>query len=954
MKKAFDQTVRDIKREVNKKVLKVPGIEQKVLDATSNEPWGPHGSHLADIAQATRNYHEYQMIMAVIWKRVNDTGKNWRHVYKALTVLEYLVAHGSERVIDEIREHAYQISTLSDFQYIDSSGRDQGSNVRRKSQSLVALVNDKERIQEVRQKAAANRDKFRSASSAGGMYRPGGYGDRYDDDRYGGKDEDRYGYGREGGYRDDDRYSRNGDHYGRDRDRYSDDRYGRESYRDDDYGGRRRSIDDTQYGPRSRSVDRDRDRSSFEDEDRYSSRRLDRKFSEQNLGAAPSYEEAVSDARSPAKDERIEENATASAPKASSPPVSANPGQPTTAPVNSASPVNSGSPTNQEADGFDEFDPRAAVPAAAPATANSEVDLLGSLSESFSANALALMPVTSTTATSEADTANSDLGPSFTASASTANNQPFDDPFGDTPFKALLSTEDITAKAQNPSAVTFQSGNQPFEPQQEAASGLETASSFNYSNAFPGITYNGPTSSATQVTSTNPQFLPQDLSTQDQETDILADILPPPGPSTSMTPHQGFLTSQPSFLTASGQPAQASASVPGASPFMATQPGFLAAGSQPTQHGTNAPGPSSFIAPQPNFPASGGQPTQPSANIPGPSPFMASNSTFPVQGGQPIQPSANVPGPSPFMASHPTFLAQGAQPNQPSPNVPGPSPFMASPQSFVAQGGQPTQPNTNVSGSFLQQSPMPSHMALQTPSGTVGHNHVGGFLPHSGPAGPVPSQIPHHTSITPAPQHNMNSTGNFLTQTAPSPPVSQLNSLATAASPSMASQPPKDKFETKSMVWADTLSRGLVNLNISGPKINPLADIGIDFESINRKEKRMEKPTTTTVTSTITMGKAMGTGSGIGRAGASALRAPPNPMMGAGLNMRGIPGVGVNMAGYGVMNQQMGGGMPMNPNVGMNMQMAMQTPAGLPPGGNMPMGYNPMMHGGYNPHQQYG
>ncbi|GKV13246.1 hypothetical protein SLEP1_g24286 [Rubroshorea leprosula] len=110
MKKVIGQTVRDLKREVNKKVLKVPGIEQKVLDATSNEPWGPHGSLLADIAMATRNYHEYQMIMAVIWKRINDTGKNWRHVYKGLTVLEYLVAHGSERVIDEIREHSHQIS----------------------------------------------------------------------------------------------------------------------------------------------------------------------------------------------------------------------------------------------------------------------------------------------------------------------------------------------------------------------------------------------------------------------------------------------------------------------------------------------------------------------------------------------------------------------------------------------------------------------------------------------------------------------------------------------------------------------------------------------------------------------------------------------------------------------------------------------------------------------------
>lgn len=51
------------------------------------------------------------------------------------------------------------LQTLSDFQYIDSSGRDQGNNVRKKSQSLVVLVNDKERIQEVRQKAAANRDK---------------------------------------------------------------------------------------------------------------------------------------------------------------------------------------------------------------------------------------------------------------------------------------------------------------------------------------------------------------------------------------------------------------------------------------------------------------------------------------------------------------------------------------------------------------------------------------------------------------------------------------------------------------------------------------------------------------------------------------------------------------------------------------------------------------------------
>eukprot|EP00253_Pinus_taeda_P028102 PITA_28102 len=320
MKKAFDQTVRDLKREVNKKVLKVPGIEQKVLDATSNEPWGPHGSKMADIADATRNFHEYQMIMGVLWKRANDTGKNWRHVYKALTVLEYLVGHGSERVIDEVREHGYQIQTLSDFQYIDSSGKDQGQNVRRKAQAIVALINDKERIREVRQKAAANRDKYRGGSSTGGSYKPSTYsstggGYEYDEDRsgsrYGGRDDDRSGYGRErefDRYRDDDRYGRNSDSSSRDGDRYgrdSVDRYSRD--------GGDRDHEDERYNARrsDRNYDREKDR-AYDDYDRNGGRadeyapdeRYERKQSGGKWGAPPSYEESVNDPVHQHTDER--------------------------------------------------------------------------------------------------------------------------------------------------------------------------------------------------------------------------------------------------------------------------------------------------------------------------------------------------------------------------------------------------------------------------------------------------------------------------------------------------------------------------------------------------------------------------------------------------------------------------------------------------------------------------
>eukprot|EP00246_Nothoceros_aenigmaticus_P004064 TRINITY_DN1537_c0_g1_i3.p1 TRINITY_DN1537_c0_g1~~TRINITY_DN1537_c0_g1_i3.p1 ORF type:complete len:462 (-),score=106.86 TRINITY_DN1537_c0_g1_i3:450-1835(-) len=225
LKKVLDQTVRELKREVNKKVLKVPEIEQKVLEATSNEPWGPHGTLMADIAQATRNFNEYQMIMGILWKRLNDTGKNWRHVYKALTVLEFLVANGAERIIDDFSEHAYQVQTLVDFQYIEPNGKDQGINVRKKAQTLVALVNDKEKIREVRHKAATNRDKYRGVSSTGSIHKPssysstgGGYSGDQDDERvgsnirFGSRDDDKYGVGRE---RDIER-SREEDRFGKD------------------------------------------------------------------------------------------------------------------------------------------------------------------------------------------------------------------------------------------------------------------------------------------------------------------------------------------------------------------------------------------------------------------------------------------------------------------------------------------------------------------------------------------------------------------------------------------------------------------------------------------------------------------------------------------------------------------------------------------------------------------
>lgn len=66
--------------------------------------------------------------MYMIDKRLNDKGKNWRHVLKALKVLDYCLHEGSEMVVTWARKNVFIIKTLREFQHIDDDGRDVGQN----------------------------------------------------------------------------------------------------------------------------------------------------------------------------------------------------------------------------------------------------------------------------------------------------------------------------------------------------------------------------------------------------------------------------------------------------------------------------------------------------------------------------------------------------------------------------------------------------------------------------------------------------------------------------------------------------------------------------------------------------------------------------------------------------------------------------------------------------------
>lgn len=116
-------------------------------------------------------------------RRMNDKGKNWRHVFKTLTVLDYILHAGSENVVLYFQENIYLVKTLREFVFVDEDGKDQGANgrlllhwnlheayciltmingltVRQKAKDIVNLLQDDARIRSQRRQRSDMRDRM--------------------------------------------------------------------------------------------------------------------------------------------------------------------------------------------------------------------------------------------------------------------------------------------------------------------------------------------------------------------------------------------------------------------------------------------------------------------------------------------------------------------------------------------------------------------------------------------------------------------------------------------------------------------------------------------------------------------------------------------------------------------------------------------------------------------------
>jgi ENTH domain len=143
-------------------------LEAKVYEVLSHKNWGASSTVMNDIARDTYDQDKFIVITQLMWENMeNQRPAAWRVVFKGLTLLEHLIKNGSERCVDDARNHGHSLRALHQFNYYEGT-IDRGLGVREKSKQLIEILGDDERIREERQKARKLREKF-GGNQGGGV-----------------------------------------------------------------------------------------------------------------------------------------------------------------------------------------------------------------------------------------------------------------------------------------------------------------------------------------------------------------------------------------------------------------------------------------------------------------------------------------------------------------------------------------------------------------------------------------------------------------------------------------------------------------------------------------------------------------------------------------------------------------------------------------------------------------
>nr|ACG39901.1 hypothetical protein [Zea mays] len=134
----------------------VTPAELLAQEATNNEPCVPDAKTLACIADAAFDMDDLWRIAKVLHQRLSRAAdwKEWRPVYKALVVLEFLLTHGPEDLPREFLADVRAMHDLRSFHYVDDKGFDWGACMQRRTDSVLSLLTDADRLREARRRVS--------------------------------------------------------------------------------------------------------------------------------------------------------------------------------------------------------------------------------------------------------------------------------------------------------------------------------------------------------------------------------------------------------------------------------------------------------------------------------------------------------------------------------------------------------------------------------------------------------------------------------------------------------------------------------------------------------------------------------------------------------------------------------------------------------------------------------
>lgn len=161
-------------RAIKNHALSYSDVEVKVREATSNDPWSCPLSLQRELSRATHDYVDYPKLFAMLWKRLADV-EHVMHVTKALQLLDFLIRHGSERFVLDVKRRQRDIAALQRYKHYDQSNVDDAKEARAKAKQIHELLSNDGRLQSERQAAEKQRQQNDRQGEGGG----GGGGGQY-------------------------------------------------------------------------------------------------------------------------------------------------------------------------------------------------------------------------------------------------------------------------------------------------------------------------------------------------------------------------------------------------------------------------------------------------------------------------------------------------------------------------------------------------------------------------------------------------------------------------------------------------------------------------------------------------------------------------------------------------------------------------------------------------------